>query len=78
MSRIIIPLTIGAVTAIIVVLALVVIPLTQPHDPETIAWINQASCEELADWIESKRWTLAKYQSTAKNIYQYNGCGELP
>ena len=63
-----------AISIIIGVLVLVVIPLFQPHNPETIAWINQAECSELLDWINERKGTLEKYQSTAKGIYDYKGC----
>ena len=53
----------------------VVIPLSQPHNPETIAWLNQAECDELLDWINERKGTLEKYQSTAKGIYDFKGCG---
>ena len=62
-----------AVTAIVVLF--VVIPLSQPHNPETIAWLNQAECDELLNWINERKGTLEKYQSTAKGIYDYKGCG---
>ena len=66
----------AVVTAIIVgVLLFVVIPLSQPHNPETIAWLNQAECSELLDWINERKGTLEKYQSTAKGIYDYKECG---
>lgn len=63
-------------TAIIAsIVVLVIVPLSQPHNPETIAWLNQAECDELLEWINEKKWTLEKYQSTAKNIYDYKECG---
>ena len=48
------------------IVTLVVIPLSQSHDPETIKWLNQAEYDELKEWIESKKGTLEKYQSTAR------------
>ena len=73
-------LIIGIIAAIViavtvVVILFVVIPLSQPHNPETIAWLNQAECDELLDWINERKGTLEKYQSTAKGIYDYKGCG---
>ena len=64
-----------AVTVSAIVVIFVVIPLLQPHNPETIAWLNQAECDELGKWIESKKGTLEKYQSTAKGIYDFKECG---
>ena len=64
-----------AATVIITVIVFVVIPLSQPHDPETIAWLNQAECDELLDWINERKGTLEKYQSTAQGIYDFKGCG---
>jgi len=63
------------VIAILIVIFLVAIPLSQPHNPETIEWLNQAECGELLDWINERKGTLEKYQSTAKGIYDYKGCG---
>ena len=62
-----------AITASVIVF--VVIPLSQPHNPETIAWLNQAECDELLNWINERKGTLEKYQSTAQGIYDYKGCG---
>lgn len=64
-----------AISIIVGVIVLVVIPLSQPHDPETIAWLNQAECDELLEWINERKGTLEKYQSTAKGIYDYKECG---
>ena len=64
-----------AIAIIVGVILLVVIPLSQPHNPETIEWLNQAECDELLDWINERKGTLEKYQSTAKGIYDYKGCG---
>ena len=64
-----------AIAIIVGVIVLVVIPLSQPHNPETIAWLNQAECDELLDWIHERKGTLEKYQSTAKGIYDYKECG---
>ena len=50
-------------------------PLSQPPNPETIEWLNQAECDELLNWINERKGTLEKYQSTAKGIYDYQGCG---
>ena len=63
------------ITTIVIVILFVVIPLSQPHNPETIAWLNQAECDELLDWINERKGTLEKYQSTAKGIYDHKGCG---
>ena len=68
-------ITAVAITIIIGVIVFIVIPLSQPHDPETIAWLNQAECDELLEWINERKGTLEKYQSTAKGIYDYKGCG---
>ena len=62
-------------TVITTVIIFVVIPLSQPHNPETIAWLNQAECDELLDWINERKGTLEKYQTTAKGIYDHKGCG---
>ena len=64
-----------AIAIIITVIVFVVTPLSQPHNPETIAWLNQAECEELLEWINERKGTLEKYQSTAKGIYDHKGCG---
>lgn len=64
-----------AIAIIVCVILFVVIPLSQPHNPETIAWLNQAECDELLDWINERKGTLEKYQSTAQGIYDYKGCG---
>ena len=64
-----------AIAIIVGVILLVVIPLSQPHNPETIEWLNQAECDELLDWINERKGTLEKYQSTAKGIYDYKECG---
>ena len=74
-------LKIGIICAVIIsvialVLLFVVIPLSQPNNPETIAWLNQAECEELLDWINERKGTLEKYQSTAKGIYDFKKCEE--
>ena len=63
-----------AVVVAIMIIMLVVIPISAPHNPETVEWLNQAECAELKDWIESKKGTLEKYQSTAKGIYDFKGC----
>ena len=63
------------ITTIVIVILFVVIPLSQTHNPETIAWLNQAECDELLDWINERKGTLEKYQSTAKGIYDHKGCG---
>ena len=73
-------LIIGVITAItititIIVITLVIIPLSQPHNPETIAWLNQAECDELLDWINERKGTLEKYQNTAQGIYNHKECG---
>ena len=73
-------LIIGIICAVVIaiiaiVILFVVIPLSQPHNPETIAWLNQAECDELLDWINERKGTLEKYQSTAKGIYDFKGCG---
>ena len=68
-------ITAVAITIIIGVIVFIVIPLSQPHNPETIAWLNQAECDELLEWINERKGTLEKYQSTAKGIYDYKGCG---
>ena len=64
------PVLFGMIAAIVIatviVIFLVAIPLSQPHNPETIQWLNQAECNELKEWIESKKGTLEKYQNTAK------------
>ncbi|MCH9659133.1 hypothetical protein K0U27_10705 [archaeon] len=60
--------------AILFVLFLIVLPLSVPHNPETIEWLNQAECDDLKKWIESKKGTLEKYQSTAKGIYDFKEC----
>ena len=59
---------------IVLVLMLIVLPLSAPHNPETIEWLNQAECDELKEWIESKKGTLEKYQSTANGIYDFKNC----
>ena len=58
-----------------IIILFVVIPLSQPHNPQTIEWLNQAECNELLDWINERKGTLEKYQSTAKGIYDHKGCG---
>ena len=62
------------IAMITVVILFVLVPLSQPHNPETIAWLNQAECYELSDWIDERKGTLEKYQSTAKGIYDYKEC----
>ena len=62
------------ITIITIIILFVVIPLSQPHNPETIEWLNQAECDELLDWINEKKGTLEKYQSTAKGIYDFKEC----
>lgn len=64
-----------AITIIIGVIVFIVIPLSQPHNPKTIAWLNQAECDELLEWINERKGTLEKYHSTAKGIYDYKECG---
>ena len=64
-----------AISIIVGVLVFLVIPLSIPHNPETIAWLNQAECGELLEWINERKGTLEKYQSTAKGIYDYKECG---
>jgi len=73
MVKILIASSIAAIS-IVLVLFLIVLPLSTPHNPETIEWINQAECDELKEWIESKKGTLEKYQSTAKGIYDFKNC----
>ena len=63
-----------AAMAILLIVFLIVLPFFAPHDPETIEWLNSAECGELKEWIESKRGTLEKYQSTAKGIYDFKNC----
>ncbi|MCH9657819.1 hypothetical protein K0U27_03830 [archaeon] len=62
------------IAIIAVVILFVVMPLSQPHNPETIDWLNQAECDELKEWIDSKKGTLEKYQSTAQGIYDFKNC----
>ena len=66
--------TIIAISAIMLALVFVILPMSAPHNPETIAWLNQAECEELREWIESKKGTFEKYQSTANGIYEFKEC----
>ncbi len=66
----------ATIMSILIVVMLVVIPLSQPHDPKTIEWLNRAGCDELLNWINEKKGTLEKYQSTAKGIYDYKECGK--
>ena len=73
-TSIIIISTLVAIAIIVLALVLVILPMSAPHNPETIAWLNQAECDELREWIESKKGTFEKYQSTAKGIYDYKGC----
>lgn len=63
------------ITIIAIIVLFVAIPLSQSHNPETISWLNQAECNELLDWINERKGTLEKYQSTAKGIYDYKECG---
>lgn len=62
------------IVTVVIVISFIVIPMSQPHNPETIAWLNQAECDELLDWINERKGTLEKYQSTAKGIYDYKEC----
>ena len=64
-----------AIAIIVGVIVFVVMPLSQPHNPETIAWLNQAECAELLEWINERKGTLEKYQTTAQGIYDFKECG---
>lgn len=62
------------IATIIGIIVFVVMPLSQLHNPETIEWLNHAKCDELLDWINEKKGTLEKYQSTAKGIHDFKEC----
>ena len=68
--------SVGIGVVIVLSLVLVILPMSAPHNPETIEWLNQAECEELKnithlylehhrsvmdDWIANARdWRLAR------------------
>ncbi|MCH9658481.1 hypothetical protein K0U27_07280 [archaeon] len=72
---IIVIISVIIITIVSTVMIFVVMPLSQPHNPETMAWLTQAECGELLEWINERKGTLEKYHSTAKGIYDFKECG---